>query len=271
MIQGRAHDKRRIHADKKRRHVCATRAKTLSTVILRRHRRGGEPKDHDVSARNDIAEGFFRRAGADPRLLGSAMSRGDTLERIPRTNPFPQAIAARLLERRMPIYHRTYSPGELQFITTSTYRRVPVFLSLRFCQLGTGRGQAGGIISCTLHPSCVWTGWIELPLERVPWGHRRPQRTGVCASLPLRTSFPLSNPLLPRPCLLMEVDPCGTATPGCAQARVPVPLFAIELDGGQSRRRGSDPDACRSRTRGIARMRCFKMLAPGYKGTNFAG
>ena len=33
----------------------------------------------------------------------------------------------------MPIYHRSYSPGKLQFITTSTYRRAPVFLSPRFC------------------------------------------------------------------------------------------------------------------------------------------
>jgi hypothetical protein len=48
-------------------------------------------------------------------------------------NPFPQTIAARILEPRMLIYHRTYSPGELQFIATSTYRQVPVFLSTRFC------------------------------------------------------------------------------------------------------------------------------------------
>jgi putative transposase len=34
----------------------------------------------------------------------------------------------------MPIYHRPYSPGQLQFITTSTYRRAPVFLSQRFCR-----------------------------------------------------------------------------------------------------------------------------------------
>ncbi len=32
----------------------------------------------------------------------------------------------------MPFYHRVYSPGELQFITTSTYRRTPLFLSDRF-------------------------------------------------------------------------------------------------------------------------------------------
>jgi hypothetical protein len=33
----------------------------------------------------------------------------------------------------MPFYHRTYNRGELQSITSSTYRRTPVFLSERFC------------------------------------------------------------------------------------------------------------------------------------------
>jgi len=32
----------------------------------------------------------------------------------------------------MPVYHRVYTPGQLQFITASTYRRTPVFLSDRF-------------------------------------------------------------------------------------------------------------------------------------------
>jgi putative transposase len=34
----------------------------------------------------------------------------------------------------MPFYKRPYSPGQLQFITTSTYRRAPLFLSQRFCR-----------------------------------------------------------------------------------------------------------------------------------------
>ena len=34
----------------------------------------------------------------------------------------------------MPFYKRTYSLGQLQFITTSTYRRSPLFLSERFCR-----------------------------------------------------------------------------------------------------------------------------------------
>ena len=34
----------------------------------------------------------------------------------------------------MPLYKRSYSPGQLQFITTSTYRRARLFLSERFCR-----------------------------------------------------------------------------------------------------------------------------------------
>jgi putative transposase len=34
----------------------------------------------------------------------------------------------------MPLYKRIYSPGQLQFITTSTYRRAPLFLSACLCR-----------------------------------------------------------------------------------------------------------------------------------------
>jgi putative transposase len=34
----------------------------------------------------------------------------------------------------MPFYKRTFSLGQLQFITTSTYRRSPLFLSEHFCR-----------------------------------------------------------------------------------------------------------------------------------------
>jgi hypothetical protein len=37
-----------------------------------------------------------------------------------------------ITSRLSPVFHRIYSPGELQFITTSTYRRMPLFLSDRF-------------------------------------------------------------------------------------------------------------------------------------------
>ncbi len=35
----------------------------------------------------------------------------------------------------MPRYHRVFDPGHLQFIASSTYRRVPVFASKCFCQI----------------------------------------------------------------------------------------------------------------------------------------
>jgi putative transposase len=34
----------------------------------------------------------------------------------------------------MPFYRRYYHPGQLQFVTSSTYRRTPVFSSQRFCR-----------------------------------------------------------------------------------------------------------------------------------------
>ena len=36
--------------------------------------------------------------------------------------------------RSMPFYQRIYSPGQLQFITSSTYRRAALFFSDRFCR-----------------------------------------------------------------------------------------------------------------------------------------
>ena len=66
----------------------------------------------------------FTPAGADTRRLVSAISRRDFLLR-------PRAVGS-ILFRAMPFYHRVYCPGELQFITTSTYRRTPLFRSDRF-------------------------------------------------------------------------------------------------------------------------------------------
>lgn len=34
----------------------------------------------------------------------------------------------------MPLYRRIYTPGQMQFITASTYRRTPLFLSGGFCR-----------------------------------------------------------------------------------------------------------------------------------------
>ena len=57
-------------------------------------------------------------------MLVSAISRRDLFFR-------PRSVAS-ILSCAMPFYHRVYTPGELQFITTSTYRRTPLFVSDRF-------------------------------------------------------------------------------------------------------------------------------------------
>jgi len=75
----------------------------------------------------------------------------------PRTT-FPQTLASRIRDRRMPIYHRTYSPGELQFINTSVYRRAPVFCSPRFCHYFSERLEE---IRQKMH--CLLVGWVLMP------------------------------------------------------------------------------------------------------------
>jgi REP element-mobilizing transposase RayT len=58
----------------------------------------------------------------------------------------------------MPIYHRTYSPDEPQFITTSTYRSAPVFLSPRFCHYLVERLEE---VRQKMH--CLLIGWALMP------------------------------------------------------------------------------------------------------------
>ena len=64
-------------------------------------------------------------AGADSRFLESAISRRDF--------PSPR-LSESILSCTVPLYHRVYAPGQVQFITASTYRRAPVFASERFCR-----------------------------------------------------------------------------------------------------------------------------------------
>ena len=58
----------------------------------------------------------------------------------------------------MPIYGRIYKPGEVQFITTSTYRRVPVFRSPRFRQFFVQRLEE---VRQKMH--CLLIGWVLMP------------------------------------------------------------------------------------------------------------
>jgi REP element-mobilizing transposase RayT len=63
----------------------------------------------------------------------------------------------------MPIYHRPYSPGELQFLTTSTYRRAQVFLSPRFCRYFVQR-----LVEVRQKTNCLLIGWVLMP-EHFHW------------------------------------------------------------------------------------------------------
>lgn len=58
----------------------------------------------------------------------------------------------------MPLYHRSFTPGHLQFITTSAYRRTPLFRDEGFCRefvsvLADLRGTKGFTL----------TGWVLMP------------------------------------------------------------------------------------------------------------
>ncbi len=79
----------------------------------------------------------------------------------------------------MPRYDRVLDPGHLQFITSSTYRRVPVFASKGFCRifaqvLGKVRQEFGFRL----------VGWVLMPdhfhLLIQPW--RADLKRKVCAN-----------------------------------------------------------------------------------------
>ncbi|MFB3924392.1 MAG: transposase [Terriglobia bacterium] len=58
----------------------------------------------------------------------------------------------------MPFYPRHYSPGQLQFITTSTYRRAPLFLSERF-----RRCFAETLNEVRAEMKFLLLGWVLMP------------------------------------------------------------------------------------------------------------
>ena len=58
----------------------------------------------------------------------------------------------------MPFYHRVYTAGQLQFITASTYRRTPLFLSDRFRRCFVQRLEE---MRRELHFLLV--GWVLMP------------------------------------------------------------------------------------------------------------
>ena len=58
----------------------------------------------------------------------------------------------------MPYHKRRYSPGELQFITASTYRRAPLFLSERLC-----RCFVETLAHVRQAMKFLLTGWVLMP------------------------------------------------------------------------------------------------------------
>lgn len=63
-----------------------------------------------------------------------------------------------ILSRVMPRYHRRYSPGQLQFINSSTYRRVPLFLSDRF-----RRNFVSTLAGIRKELGFLLIGWVLMP------------------------------------------------------------------------------------------------------------
>ncbi len=58
----------------------------------------------------------------------------------------------------MPFYKRQYNPGQLQFITASTYRRAPLFLSERF-----RRAFVGTLAQLRAENKFLLIGWVLMP------------------------------------------------------------------------------------------------------------
>ena len=44
--------------------------------------------------------------------------------------------------------------------------------------------RGGGVIPCTTHPCCVWTGWIELPTRACPFGTSQAPQGGSAPARP---------------------------------------------------------------------------------------
>ena len=112
----------------------------------------------EMAAGADIASyvcaTFPRVATAHPPAGGLAHTPAGGVWDLPKglTFPFRPIPGKSLLSGSMPFYKGIYSPGGLQFITTRTYRRAPLFRSERFCPEAQGAGaqRAGWRRRCLL-------------------------------------------------------------------------------------------------------------------------
>ena len=69
-----------------------------------------------------------------------------------------RSFGARILSSNMPLHKRYYSPGQLQFITASTYQRAPLFLSERF-----RGGFVETLAQARQEMKFLLIGWVFMP------------------------------------------------------------------------------------------------------------
>src|SRR5208337_3310054 len=148
------------------------------------------PKYASVVSRSSVhAECCHRRAGADAGVWGLRSPEGTF-----RRQPVSVTVLVRLCSPDLCRSTITYSPGQLQFVTTSSNRRAPLFLSGSTCNTtrssaawsvpqGTGRGQVGGFTPCRTRQSCAWTGWVEPGSKRSLREIADPRRHGSAPGL----------------------------------------------------------------------------------------
>jgi len=106
-------------------------------------------------AQRGISLSLVPAGGADGWLAQTPVLWG---LRSPEGTIFRQGILECILSGSMPFYKRTYSPGQLQFITTSTYRRAPLFLPERFCRCFVQR-----IEEVRQEMKFLLIGWVLMP------------------------------------------------------------------------------------------------------------
>ncbi len=98
-----------------------------------------------------------------------------------------------MLSSVMPYHKRHYSRGQLQFITTSTYRRAPLFLSDRF-----RRCFAETLARARRETKFLVIGWVLMPdhfhLLLIPRtrdrGSQQPDRQAAQSGIPLPPDDP---------------------------------------------------------------------------------
>jgi hypothetical protein len=118
----------------------------------------------------------------------------------------------------MPQPQRYYGQNHLPYLTTSTYRRSPVLVS--------GRGQAGGSISCRTPRSSRWIGCHEAKQERPAPRDGRHGKASISATRGCNAACPLQPVPTPHRKFLIRttsLDWVPRASGNCPVARGAIP------------------------------------------------